>query len=107
MAASGLTWLRLPIPDASVPGPSFEAAWVQAGPQWRGLLTRGDRIVIHCRGGLGRSGLVAARLLVELGDSAREALLRVRAARPGAVETAEQERYVLACEPPGTPLSRR
>jgi len=28
----------------------------------------GEAIVIHCRGGLGRTGIVAARLLVEFGE---------------------------------------
>ena len=55
----------------------------------------GESVVVHCRGGLGRTGLVAARLLVELGESPVSALVRVRAARPGAVETVEQEKYVL------------
>jgi len=55
----------------------------------------GQSIVVHCRGGLGRTGMVAARLLVELGEKPVTALQRVRAARPGAVETVEQEEYVL------------
>jgi ADP-ribosyl-[dinitrogen reductase] hydrolase len=52
-------------------------------------------LVIHCKGGLGRTGVVAARLLIELGETPNAALARVRAARPGAVETPEQEDYVL------------
>jgi len=54
-------------------------------------------VLIHCTGGLGRSGMIAARLLVELGEEPRLAMQRVRAARPGAIETAAQEAYVLAC----------
>jgi len=34
-------------------------------------------------------------LLIELGEAPLQALHRVRAARPGAVETREQELYVL------------
>ena len=48
-------------------------------------------------GGLGRSGMIAARLLVELGEEPRAAIQRVRQVRPGAIETAAQEDYVLAC----------
>eukprot|EP00913_Durusdinium_trenchii_P034016 g31843.t1 len=55
----------------------------------------GRRLVVHCRGGIGRAGTVASRLLVELGVATpEEALRRVRAARPGAVETWDQERCV-------------
>jgi len=48
-------------------------------------------------GGLGRSGIIAARLLVELAEDLRAAMQRVRAARPGPIETAAQEASVLAC----------
>ncbi len=97
--AAGLTWLHLPIRDVSIPGPAFETAWQAAGAALRQRLGDGERIVIHCRGGLGRTGLVATRLLVELGEPPAEALARVRAARPGAVETREQEQYVLRTVP--------
>jgi protein-tyrosine phosphatase len=57
-------------------------------------LRAGRTVVIHCRGGLGRSGLVAASCLVALGHRPEEAIKRVRAARPGAVEVLAQERWV-------------
>jgi len=55
------------------------------------------RLVIHCRGGLGRSGLVAACLLLRLGlcQSAAEAIKKVREGRgPRAFETVAQEQSV-------------
>src|SRR5207245_7627296 len=53
-------------------------------------------VLIHCTGGLGRSGMIAARLMVELGEEPRLAMQRVRAARPGAIEAAAQEACVRA-----------
>lgn len=84
----------LPIPDYGLPGPEWETQWEQAGPLLRSILRRGGSVCVHCKGGLGRSGTIAARLLVELGVSPVEAVRRVRAARKGAIETREQERYV-------------
>ena len=96
MAVSqGLDWYHLPIRDVSVPSAVFEAQWVEAGETLRTRLLGGQAVVVHCRGGLGRTGIVAARLLIELGEKPIMALQRVRAARPGAVETVEQEEYVL------------
>lgn len=92
----GMDWYHLPIRDVSIPGPDFESAWVAAGRALRQKMRDGVRIVIHCRGGLGRTGMIAARLLIELGETPDGALQRVRAARPGAMETLEQEDYVLS-----------
>jgi len=91
----GMAWHHLPIRDVSIPGPVFEGAWETQGAVLRRKLRDGERIAIHCRGGLGRTGMIAARLLIELGETPDRALQRVRAARPGAVETLEQEDYVL------------
>ena len=52
-------------------------------------------MLVHCRGGLGRAGTIAARLLIELGIEPATAIERVRAVRPGAIETRAQEEYVL------------
>ncbi len=95
--ALGLDWIHLPIRDVSTPATEFEAAWSWAGLLLRERLRAGARVVVHCRGGLGRAGLVAARLLVEMGESPESAIDRVRAARKGAIETSAQERHVMAC----------
>ncbi|WP_297416942.1 protein-tyrosine phosphatase family protein [Thermococcus sp.] len=52
---------------------------------------QGKRILVHCMGGLGRSGTIAvAWLMYSKNLCLREALRRVRSLRPGAVETSEQ-----------------
>lgn len=94
-ATAGLRWYHLPIRDVSIPDKRFEARWPAVSSELRAVLEAGGRVAVHCRGGLGRSGTIAARLLVELGNSPNDAIDRVRAARPGAIETMGQERYVL------------
>lgn len=59
-------------------------------------LMQGGKVLVHCRGGLGRAGTVAACLLVESGVAPSEAIRKVRTARSGAIETREQQRYVMA-----------
>jgi ADP-ribosyl-[dinitrogen reductase] hydrolase len=88
-------WLWLPIEDNGVPDAGFEERWPAAGAELRGRLVAGERILVHCRAGLGRTGMIAARLLVEFGMTPLEALNAVRRERPGTVETLLQERYVL------------
>jgi ADP-ribosyl-[dinitrogen reductase] hydrolase len=101
---SGMAWRYLPIVDVSVPEASFETGWAVAGPELRSDLAAGRRVLLHCRGGLGRTGTIAARLLIELGVSADEAITLVRKARPGTIETAEQERYVRRVRPPASSM---
>ena len=57
-------------------------------------LQDGKRVVFQCRGGLGRSGTMAACALVQSGHSPQEAIDRIRTARPGAIETPAQEEFI-------------
>jgi ADP-ribosyl-[dinitrogen reductase] hydrolase len=95
--ARGIAWYHLPIVDMCAPDDAFEDRWSVAGIELRALLDDGRNIAVHCLGGLGRTGTVAARLLIEYGERPDLAIARVRDARPGAIQTYEQERYVLRC----------
>jgi ADP-ribosyl-[dinitrogen reductase] hydrolase len=94
VARAHMDWLHAPIPDVGVPSTAFEAPWVETGEGLRDRLRAGFDILVHCKGGLGRAGMIAARLLVELGVDAETAITRVRKARPGAIETSAQEAVV-------------
>jgi ADP-ribosylglycohydrolase/protein-tyrosine phosphatase len=97
--ARGIEWHHLPIRDVDVPDDAFETAWLYSGLRLREHLRAGRNVLLHCRGGLGRSGTIAARLLVELGWEADAAIRAVRAQRPGAIETRQQEAHVQATQP--------
>ena len=92
----GIDWYHFPIRDLDAPTPEAMQMWRNLSPHLHQTLENGDRLLIHCRGGLGRAGTVAALLLVERGHSASESMKIVRAARPGAIETPVQERLVAA-----------
>ena len=90
-----MSWFHLPIADVSTPDERFEQEWDVAGEELRSILRSGSNVLVHCRGGLGRAGTIAARLLVELGMDPATAIASVRAVRPGAIETSDQEKFVL------------
>ncbi|MET0029557.1 MAG: cyclin-dependent kinase inhibitor 3 family protein, partial [Candidatus Thiodiazotropha sp.] len=86
----GIQWRHLPIADFSVPDEDFEQRWITQGREIRQMLLQGQDVLVHCKGGLGRAGMIAARLLVELGMQPEVAIRRVRRARKGAIETSSQ-----------------
>lgn len=96
--AQGLAWWHLPVIDGTAPGAAFEPRWAQAKAVLHRHLDADERIVIHCHAGMGRSGAVAARLLVERGLAPEQAIMMVRRARHGAIENEEQVRWVLGCD---------
>ena len=99
--AVGLEWHHLPVKDHDIPREAFERTWKYSGRRLRSLLQGGDKIVVHCMGGLGRTGTIAGRLMVELGANADDAIRSIRNARPNSIETPEQERYVRRQSPIG------
>ena len=93
-AERGMAWLHMPITDVSIPDHRFEAAWQSQGARLLEGIHAGQRVLVHCKGGLGRAGTVAALMLVELGSAPEDAIRAVRQVRKGAIETREQENYI-------------
>jgi len=86
LRARGVVWYHLPVPDFGTPPDDVRAAWPDLAP----VLARGGRVLAHCYGGCGRSGMALLRLMVEAGEQGPEALHRLRMARACAVETQAQ-----------------
>lgn len=90
--SEGLRTLHVPLPDGGTPETS--EAMEALVTRILGWLQQGDGVFLHCWAGLGRTGTVATACLIAAGHSFPEALHRVRAARPGAVETPDQVRFL-------------
>lgn len=84
----GLREIHLPVRDFAAPTPEQIERGVFAILEAR---TAGEAVAVHCGGGLGRTGtLLACYLVRSRGLGAEEAIGKVRASRPGSVETRAQ-----------------
>lgn len=78
LAAEGISLLYLPTPDTQ----PLTLADLQRGAEWvNQRLAHGDRVLIHCEHGVGRSVLLTAASLVADGMSAHEAVQLVQRRR--------------------------
>ena len=91
LARYGLTEMHLPVPDLTPPTPAQLEQGVAA---IESAVSAGQRVAVHCGAGLGRTGTLLACYLVRRGLTPDEAIARIRAVRPGSVETPGQEAAV-------------
>jgi protein-tyrosine phosphatase len=91
---AGLAWREWPIVDFSVPDAGRSAEFEALLDDLSQILDDGQSLAIHCRAGLGRSGLVAASLLARRGVTPASSIETIRLCRPGAIETAPQEAFI-------------
>jgi protein-tyrosine phosphatase len=92
LTAAGIAQRCFPIVDYGVPA----GGWSDVSVDLHAVLAKGGRIVVHCRGGCGRTGMIALRLMIEAGEVPEVALARLRAVRPCAVETEGQRIWASA-----------
>jgi len=91
--SAGMKFYFLPIPDRQPPLTESEVR--KAAEEIGQTLEAGKNVLIYCRQGIGRSGLMAACLLITKGLSSGAAVESVTAARGTPVpETPEQRRWI-------------
>jgi protein-tyrosine phosphatase len=89
-SASGIVFRSFPIPDRGVPVSKEAVADLAADVV--DALEKGERVAVHCRQGIGRSGLIAGGVLVASGVDPGTAITTVSRARGLAVPEAEEQR---------------
>ncbi len=87
LLAHGIDFVHVPIaesPRSALPALARASQWVIP------RLARGDKVLLHCEHGMGRSVLLGLCLLVRLGAQPTEALLQMKQARPAASPSPRQ-----------------
>jgi protein-tyrosine phosphatase len=89
----GMEFISFPIPDRQVPSSQTEMAAILE--RIESELSAGKNVVVHCRQGVGRTGLVGACLLITKGLSPENAVKVLSSARGNQIpETHEQRSWI-------------
>lgn len=91
---AGLQWFYAPIEDDCAPGEEFHAYWSQCEAAIQNALNSGEKVALHCMGGSGRTGLLAAHALLGRGWQLDDIIQQVKALRPGAFSKPVQIEYI-------------
>lgn len=83
--STGVQWFHFPIEDDTSPGDAFRQAWETGKSRVFEILDRSGTVAIHCKGGSGRTSLMAAIILCERGMKHDQILDQVKALRPYAL----------------------
>ncbi len=87
--------IHVPIPDFSVPSTLQFRTLVRHLAFYR---LCNIPTYMHCMGGFGRAGTMAACYLIMQGETAKKSIQQVRSLRPGTIETKEQEVFIYSAE---------
>lgn len=93
-AERGIEWFHLPIEDEGAPTEDVSNVWREIRARVHRHLDGNQAVVIHCKGGSGRTGVVAAQILIERGVPVNDAMAQIKALRPNAFAHAVQVEYV-------------
>lgn len=92
--ALGMTWFQLEIEDDCAPGASFQLKWDGVSSDIQTALDNNQKVAMHCIGGSGRTGLLAAHALLERDWALDDIVGEVQALRPGAFTKPLQVEYI-------------
>ena len=85
-ATLDIQWFHLPVEDDHAPDERFATAFAAQKQTLLSLLKQQGTVAIHCRGGSGRTGFMAAILLLEAGMDREEVVRQVQSLRPHALK---------------------
>ncbi|WP_369161917.1 dual specificity protein phosphatase family protein [Candidatus Thiodiazotropha sp. LNASS1] len=93
---NGMTWFHFPVEDDAAPAEDFEQSWQASKPDVLALIEQGKCVAIHCRGGSGRTGFMAAVIMREMGMDQAQATDMVKGLRPNSLKLPAHIEYLAA-----------
>jgi len=96
LASENIDSIHYPISDKWIPGSNDDFLnFIQIIVE---KIKLGKKIVVHCNGGKGRTGLTVVACLIKLGVTQLEAISKIRNVRPGMLQNPAQQMYLSMLE---------
>ncbi len=96
--ASGIEWTHRPLPDTTVPTGKWLLRSIKVFTELQTSIPEGERVVVHCMGGLSRAGTFVAIYFYLRGFTMVEAIAKVRLERDARCINTRQEKFLLQFE---------
>ncbi|SMP24031.1 hypothetical protein SAMN06265374_2364 [Roseibium denhamense] len=90
---------HLPISDYDAPDGTFQNAWATVEPDLRAVFAAGGTVALSCHYGAGRSGTIAASLLIRQGLTTEAAIAAIRAQFAESIESDKQLQWLKDLSP--------
>lgn len=89
-----VAWFHFPVEDDHSPRENTQALIETQKQPLLARLSQGETVAVHCKGGQGRTGLMAAILMLELGYSWAETKQRIQEVKPKSLTLAPHLAYL-------------
>ncbi|MBT8439016.1 MAG: dual specificity protein phosphatase family protein [Gammaproteobacteria bacterium] len=93
---SRMVWFQFPVEDDAAPAKAFEQSWQAQKNEVLSLVRQGKCVAIHCRGGSGRTGFMAAVIMREMGMDEMQTTTLVQGLRPNSLKFPAHSDYLAA-----------
>jgi len=95
----GMSWHHIYLPNDAVPDAEYMRKWQAGKAAMHQQLNKGESLLIHCMGGIGRTAMCAAMLLIERGVPAQTAMDSISAVRDEVFCVPEQVAFIRQYRP--------
>lgn len=93
-----IDFVSFPLEDRSVPNEIQTKELKELARQLTQKINQNEKVIVHCRGGIGRAGMLCAAILIEQGIRKDEVIEKISKARGVSIpDTEEQEKWIMNC----------
>ena len=91
-----IEFISFPILDRSVPNEAQTENLKELAQKLAHKINQDEKMIVHCRGGIGRAGMLCAAILIELGTHKNDVIEKISKARGVNIpDTTEQKDWII------------